>query len=152
MRLKVRDAFCFVLIRPTHSVLRHSLLCTVGVGHIALFTSLSFSHTRTHSQFLPTSSIITPPSILDTAESRCREPAPDARSRSHMRHLSGPAPSPCCSLSSTYTSLAGVTALGFSGLWWEGMKRYLKPKKAVFICGRESQLGTNTLPGKLLYL
>lgn len=88
--------------------------------------------TRIHT--LPASSIITPPSIQDTAESWCCQPEPDALSHSNMRHLSGLAPPPCCSLSSRYTSVARVT--GF-GLFWKvgGGMCYFKPKNFFcFLC------------------
>lgn len=79
---------------------------------LSLSFSLLHTHTHTHSLSLPTSSIITPPSIQDTAESWCCQPEPDALSHSHMRHLSGPPPPPCWSLSSRYTSVARVMGSG----------------------------------------
>lgn len=86
--------------------------------------------TRIHT--LPASSIITPPSIQDTAESWCCQPEPDALSHSNMRHLSGLAPPPCCSLSSRYTSVARVT--GFGPFWKVGGGMcYFKPKNLFFV-------------------
>lgn len=89
----------------------------VEVYHSFLFFPLSLSlsvfATRTHIfYFSSTSSIITPPSIQDTAELWCYQPEPDALSYSYMRHLSGPPPPPYCSMSSTYTSVVRVTGAG----------------------------------------
>lgn len=66
-----------------------------------LFHPLCCAHTHTPS--LPASSILTPPSVQDTAESWRLEPNPDALSHSHMRHLSGLPPPPCCLLSFSCT-------------------------------------------------
>lgn len=111
-----------------------------GISLFSFSLSLSLCYMHAHSLLLPTSSIITPPSIQDTAESWCCQPEPDALSHSHMRHLSGPAPPPCCSLSSTYTSLARVTG---SGLFWRvgGDEVLFKAKETLtFLWCRGSQV------------
>ncbi|CAB1437942.1 unnamed protein product [Pleuronectes platessa] len=60
---------------------------------------------ETQTSFLSLSSVSGRRGRKDTAESWCCQPELDALSHSCMRHLSGPAPPPCCSLSSRYTSV-----------------------------------------------
>ena len=144
-------AFIFILfVNEAHPLSAATQLFSASDGsvgvrayHSSPSLSLSLCYMHTHSLLLPTSSIITPPSIQDTAESWCCQPEPDALSHSHMRHLSGPAPPPCCSLSSTYTSLARVTG---SGLFWRvgGDEVLFKAKETLtFLCGEDhrSRLG-----------
>lgn len=76
-----------------------------------------FFFTHAHFPFLSTSSIITPPSVQDTAESWCCQPEPDALSHSHLRHVVGPAPPPCWSMSLHTSPRARGQRWSVEG-WW----------------------------------
>lgn len=104
--------FFFRFSNEAHPLNAVTRLYSASDGSVGVGAHQSFSLAHTHSPLLPTSSILTPPSIQDTAEWWCCWPEPDALSCSHMRHLSGPAPPSCCSLSSTCTSVARVMGSG----------------------------------------